>query len=145
MSWNPLFNQVHRFLEHHSIFGQMIKQHGCELITKTNFSLHDNFLLNIIQPFLVQAWHVQCVMEGGSDSWIRGELFDIFVHSLVWFGSFYVEWTDEMFVPIFEVIETNGLGECSVADEKSLNHFEWFKFLLCYVIDYDFYIKFMKY
>jgi hypothetical protein len=84
----------------------------------------------VIQSFRVKTWHIQNILEGTSGPGVRVELFDFSVHSFVLFGHFDIEGTDVMLLPLFEVVESNGIGEGSSAGENSLNHFESIRF--CY-------------
>lgn len=133
MPGNPFFNQLKRLGEHDSIFGQVIKQERSKLITQRNLSSHDDLFLDVVKALVVKAWHVQDVLERSSDSGVRWELFDFFVHVFVGFGGFYIQWTDEVFAPFFDVSEANWVGERSAVDENALDHFES-RFLLLFVI-----------
>jgi hypothetical protein len=71
MSGNPFFNQLKRLREHDSIFGQVIKQERSKLITQRNLSSHDDLFLDVVKALVIEAWHVQDVLERGSDSGVR--------------------------------------------------------------------------
>jgi hypothetical protein len=97
--------------------------------------------LDVVKALVIEAWHVQDVLERGSDSGVRWELFDFFVHVFVRFRGFYIQRTDEVFAPFFDVSEANWVGERSGVGENALDHFE----SRFFVIICDFYIKFIKY
>lgn len=130
MPWDPIFDNVHGFGEHHSVFGQMIEQECHKLITQSNLSLLKQFFLNVIQSFLVKPWHIQYILKGTSGPGIRVELFYFSVHAFILIGHFDIEGTDVVLLPLFKIVESNGLGEVSGAGENSLNHFESIRF--CY-------------
>jgi hypothetical protein len=49
----------------------VIKQERSKLITERNLSSHDDLFLDVVKALVVEAWHVQDVLERGSDSGVR--------------------------------------------------------------------------
>lgn len=70
-----------------------------------DFAFEEDLLLNVVQTFFVESGHVESVVEEGSDSRVGREFFVLLVHFFVLHRGFYVEGSNEMFVPFFNIVE----------------------------------------
>lgn len=109
MPGDPILNHIHGLRKHHFFLGQMIQEKSDELVRQGNFSLDQHLSLDFEESVSVQAGHVECVVEEGSDFGVWCELFIFLVEVFVleWGGD--VNGSDEVFAPFFDIVEFEDL------------------------------------